>query len=48
MEHFVEFLKNKQNVKPLKKEREFGGAKGLFVIKDGFDDPIEDFFTNNE
>ena len=28
---------------PIMKEREFGCAKNAFVIKDGFDDPLEDF-----
>jgi hypothetical protein len=39
---FVEFLLSKE--KPRKvKEREFGCAKGLFVLHDDFDEPIDDF-----
>lgn len=46
---FVEFLKQKQNVKDdqpkqnKKRERKFGGAKGMFVITEAFDEPLEDF-----
>ncbi|MBY0476072.1 MAG: DUF2281 domain-containing protein [Chitinophagaceae bacterium] len=40
---FIDFLKTKQ--KPVKKikKRKFGYAKGAFIIKPGFDDPLEDF-----
>lgn len=44
--HFVQFLKQKQNIKskPAKKrERKFGGAKGMFVMTEAFDEPLEDF-----
>ena len=47
--HFVQFLKQKQNAevetpKPRKKrERKFGGAKGMFVMTEAFDEPLEDF-----
>jgi hypothetical protein len=44
---FVEFLKQKQTVqnappKPRKK-RKAGSAKGMFVMTDAFDEPLEDF-----
>jgi len=39
---FVEFLKSKQKrTKP--KERKFGCAKGLILMHDDFDAPLEDF-----
>jgi hypothetical protein len=43
VDDFVDFLKTKQ--KPTEKiiEREFGCAKGLFVMHDDFDAPLEDF-----
>jgi len=45
--HFVQFLKQKQNIetepaKPRKK-RQAGSAKGMFVMADDFDEPLEDF-----
>lgn len=45
--HFVQFLKQKQNIesepaKPRKK-RKAGSAKGMFVMSDDFDEPLEDF-----
>lgn len=46
---FVEFLKQKQNVKnnqpkqTKERERKFGGAKGMFVMTEAFDEPLEDF-----
>jgi hypothetical protein len=39
---FVEFLKSKQKKNKVK-ERKFGCAKGLIVLHDDFDAPIEDF-----
>lgn len=44
---FVEFLKQKQNgenenAKPRKK-RKAGSAKGMFVMTEAFDEPLEDF-----
>ena len=45
--HFVQFLKQKQAVKtePAKprKKRQAGSAKGMFVMSDDFDEPLEDF-----
>jgi hypothetical protein len=40
--NFVEFLKTKQK-KGKVKERKFGCAKGLILIHDDFDAPLEDF-----
>jgi hypothetical protein len=39
---FVEFLKSKQKKNKVK-ERKFGCAKGLIVIHDDFDAPLEAF-----
>lgn len=39
---FVEFLKSKQKKNKVK-ERKFGCAKGLIVMHDDFDAPLEDF-----
>jgi hypothetical protein len=44
VEDFVDFLKSKASVqKPKKAKRQLGKGKGTVVIKDNFDDPIEDF-----
>ncbi len=40
---FVDFLKTKQKPAKKIKKRKFGFAKGFFVMKPGFDDPLEDF-----
>jgi hypothetical protein len=40
---FVEFLKTKQKEKSKIKERKFGCAKGLMVMHDDFDAPLDDF-----
>jgi hypothetical protein len=42
VDNFVEFLKTKQK-KGKVKERKFGCAKGLILIHDDFDAPLEDF-----
>ncbi len=39
---FVDFIKEKHKKEHIK-ERKFGCAKGLFIMHDDFDDPIEDF-----
>jgi hypothetical protein len=39
---FVDFLKSKTKKDKIK-ERQFGCAKGLIVIHDDFDSPLEDF-----
>ena len=46
--HFVQFLKQKQTIQtndePSKKrQRKFGSAKGMFVMADDFEAPLEDF-----
>ncbi|MFT3949435.1 MAG: DUF2281 domain-containing protein [Agriterribacter sp.] len=44
VEDFVDFLKSKRHEEnTLNKPRKAGFAKGMFAIKEGFDDPIEDF-----
>lgn len=42
VDDFVEFLKMKQKKKKIK-ERKFGCAKGLIVMHDDFDAPLDDF-----
>lgn len=47
--HFVQFLKQKQNIETentqpeKKRERKFGSAKGMFIMTEAFDEPLEDF-----
>jgi len=43
VDDFVEFLKMKQKNNKVIKERKFGCAKGLMVMHDDFDAPLEDF-----
>lgn len=43
VEDFIDFLKLKTKQKNTPIIRKGGLAKGLITIKDGFDDPIEDF-----
>lgn len=44
VEHFVDFLKQKSNeATRILKTRKAGFAKGTFIMKEGFDDPLEDF-----
>ncbi|OFX35116.1 MAG: hypothetical protein A2X08_04915 [Bacteroidetes bacterium GWA2_32_17] len=40
---FIEFLQQKLKPSKKKKERKFGCAKGFFIMKDNFDEPIDDF-----
>ena len=42
VDDFVEFLKAKQKKEKVK-ERKFGCAKGMIVVHDDFDAPLEDF-----
>jgi len=42
VDDFVEFLKTKQKKDKIK-ERKFGCAKGLIVMHEDFDAPLEDF-----
>ena len=43
VDDFVEYLKTKQRDKGRVKERKFGCAKGLMVMHDDFDAPLDDF-----
>lgn len=44
VEDFIDFLKAKKSEETIcDKTRKAGFAKGMFVIKEGFDDPLEDF-----
>ena len=44
VEDFVDFLNQKAKESPgIVKIRKAGFAKNMFLIKDGFDDPLEDF-----
>lgn len=40
---FIDFLSSKIKKDAQKKKPKFGSAKGMFVMKLGFDDPLEDF-----
>jgi hypothetical protein len=40
---YVEKLSSLSINPPTEKKAKFGSAKGLFTIKPGFDDPLEDF-----
>jgi len=42
VDDFVEFLKTKQKKEKVK-ERKFGCAKGLIIMHDDFEVPLEDF-----
>lgn len=42
VDDFVEFLKAKKRKNKIK-ERKFGCAKGLIIMHDDFDSPLEDF-----
>lgn len=39
---FIDFLLTKKNKNDNKPKAKFGSGKGMFKIKPGFDDPIED------
>jgi hypothetical protein len=43
VDDFVEFLKTKQKEKDNVKERKFGCGKGLLIMRDDFDAPLDDF-----
>ena len=45
VEEFIDSLLSKENKSFQKKNSKpvFGSAKGMFVMKPGFDDPLEDF-----
>lgn len=40
---FIEFLLSKKKDKVSLPKPKFGSAKGMFTMKSGFDDPLEDF-----
>ncbi len=40
---FIDFLATKATKKQQKKKPKFGSGKDMFVIKPGFDDPLDDF-----
>ena len=40
---FIDFLLSKAKKKQKKNKPKFGSAKGMFVIKPGFDEPLDDF-----
>ena len=40
---FLMFMQQRQDGKRKKKESNFGSARGLIVIKNDFDQPLEDF-----
>ena len=40
---FVDFLSSKRKKISDKKKPIFGSGKGMFVVKPGFDEPLEDF-----
>lgn len=40
---FIDILKDKSNKTVKIKERKFGCAKGMIVLHDDFDEPLEDF-----
>jgi hypothetical protein len=40
---FVDFLATKRKKAQANKKPVFGSGKGMFVLKPGFDEPLEDF-----
>ncbi len=40
---FIDFLVLKGNPEQVKKKPIFGSGKGMFILKPGFDEPMEDF-----
>lgn len=43
VEDFLDYLKFKAKHQIPKKKPKFGSAKGTFVMKDDFDEPLDDF-----
>ena len=43
VQDFIEFLKLKSKTQKSVKQRQFGSAKGFFVMHENFDEPLEDF-----
>ncbi len=40
---FIEFLSMKEKKKKTRQKPKFGSGKGMFSIKPGFDEPLDDF-----
>ena len=40
---FIEFLKTRASKEKPVRQRQFGAAKGFFVVREDFDEPLEDF-----
>jgi hypothetical protein len=40
---FIDFLATKSKKKQKKVKPKFGSGKGMFIIKPGFDEPLDDF-----
>ena len=40
---FIDFLLSKSNNPPKKNRPKFGSAKGMIIMKEDFDEPLEDF-----
>lgn len=40
---FIDFLLSKSNPPVKKNSPKFGSAKGMIIMKDDFDEPLEDF-----
>ena len=43
VQDFIESLKSKSKTQKTVKQRQFGAAKGFFVMQDNFDEPLENF-----
>jgi len=43
VQDFVAFLKTKVQQQPPLQKRQFGAGKGLIIMADDFDEPLEDF-----
>jgi hypothetical protein len=43
VEDFIDFLSAKTNKNQQKHKPKFGSAKGMFVMKPDFDEPLDDF-----
>ena len=41
--HFIDFLLQKDKQSGSSKKPKFGSGKGMFKIKPGFDEPLQDF-----
>ena len=43
VEDLIDFLKSKSESKEAKHFPKFGSGRGVFIIKDDFDEPLDDF-----